>query len=279
MKRLKIAGFVLGAAMAVSAMAAATASAQAPEFGRCKKVPGEMVGRKTVYHGGYSNAACTTANAEAKGKYEWYPGVEKAGFTTASTGAKVIFETVSKDRVTCAAETSTGVYTSPKLEENVVFKFTGCDWEEFHKYSGWIGYTASSAGAAPGEVLTEPTECELGVVKKGETPVKNMLGVTCAEEQQFMWLNWTGPYRGFMGEYELCITGWWFFTTKANSMMMTTTAMKSAESKGRQKIEKFEEGPLELLEFNVNGGPYEQMGLELTTVQTNEEPVEANSVV
>ncbi len=283
MKRFKIAGCALVAVLAMSGVAAASASAEAPEFGRCKKLTGEKVGMRMVYHGDYTSMTCTVTSPEAKGKYEWYPGVEKTHFTTRlEEGTKVTFETVSKMKITCTGETSSGEYVSPKLEENVVASFTGCEYLEYGGYNvGYIGYPAYSAGAPEGEVVTDSTECELGVVKKGETAAKNMVGLSCAEEDQFMWIKWHGPvYFGFSQENELCIKGWWFFTTAANSMRSGTTAtLRSTESKGRQKIEKFEEGPLELLESTLNGASYEQIGLKLTTVQTNEESVEVNSVV
>jgi hypothetical protein len=254
-----------------------TAPAGGPEFGRCLKVAREMVGRKTVYHGGYSDSGCTKASPETKGKFEWYPGVAKTHFTTATKrGMKVLFETVKGMKVTCNGETSSGEYTGPKLEENVVFRFTGCDFIEgsgSHKTS----YPASSAGAPEGEIVSNPTECELGVVKNGATSAKNKIALTCAEEDEFMWIKWKVPgYNG--SEAELCLRGWWFFTLKANSMSMSTT-LGSKQAHGQQEWEKFEDGPPEPLESTLNGGPFEHAGLMDTTVQTNEEPVEVNSVV
>jgi hypothetical protein len=265
-KRIWSMGICLVAVFATSAVVAASASAEAPEFGRCLKLASEKVGKTKVYHGGYSNGTCTTASEEKKGKYEWYPGVVKTHFTTKiKEGTKATLETVGDTKVTCTGETSTGEYTGPKTEGNMVLTLTGCE-------SG--GYKASSAGAAEGEVVTNPTECELGVVKKGYTPAKQMLGLSCAEEAQFAWIKWHSIY----GEVELCIRGWWFFSTTANYMHLPTMGLRSVQSKGRQKIERFEEGPLELLESTLNEGPFEQIGLTLTTIQTNEETIEANSV-
>jgi hypothetical protein len=262
MNRIRLVGLCLVAVLATSTVVAANASAAAPEFGRCIKLAGEKVhGSPTVYHGGYSNSTCTTASPEAKGKYEWYPGVVKNRFTTKiKEGTKVTLETVRGLKVICTGETSTGEYTSPKVEEKVVLTLTGCEAN---------GYTASSEGAAEGEVVTTPTECELGVIKKGETPAKDKIGLTCAEEEQFVWIKWGSP-QGYGGEVELCIRGWWFFSTTANYMRHLTTTLKSEQSKGKQRIEKFEEGPRELLESTLDGAPFEQIGFALTTTQTNE---------
>ncbi len=279
MKRLMSVGLGLLAASAISAAMAASAFAEAPEFGRCQKVTGEQMGKKTVYHGHYANSVCTTASPDAKGKYEWFPGVEKATFTAVSKpGMKVTFETVSGKKIVCSAETSSGEYTSPKLEEHVVFKFTGCDFEERYSYYQQSSYVASSAGAAEGEIVTEPTECELGTVQQGATPKTDKLALSCAEENEFMWLKW--KVAGYYGneEPELCMRGWWFLTLKANSMSSSTTTLKSTQSHGIQTYEKFIEGPPEPLEATLNRMTFETAGLSLTSVQANEEPVEANSV-
>ncbi len=269
MNRIRLLTLCVVAAFATSAVAAASAAALAPEFGRCLKLTGESVGKMTIYHGRYSNSGCTTASAEDRGKYEWYPGVEKAHFTTEiKEGTGVTFQTAGKTLktlVTCTGETSSGEYAGPKLEEHVVLTLTGCEAN---------GDKASSEGAAAGEVIVNAHECELGVVKKGETTAKNMIGLTCGEEPQFAWIKWGGGY----GAAELCIKGWWFFSTMANRMRQTSV-LRSAEMNGRQKLEKFEEGPLELLESTLNGDGFEQIGLKLTTTQTNEEAVEVNSVV
>ena len=216
-KRLKINGFALVVFVAASVLVAASAQAQAPEFGRCEKVAGEMVGRRTVHHGAYSNPGCTKASPKVKGKYEWFPGVVKAHFTAVSEpGTKVLFEIVDGKKISCTGETDSGEYTTPKLEQNVVFTFTGCNFEERLGVEN-LTYPASSEGAKEGEIVTEPTECELGVVGKGATPAMDNLGLSCAEEGEFMWLKW--KVRGYIAyEYELCLRGWWFLTTKANSM-------------------------------------------------------------
>ncbi len=252
-----------------------------PEFGRCEKVPGEQMGSKTVYHGQYSNSVCTKASPEEKGKYEWFPGVEKTKFKATSKG-KVLFETVDGKKISCMNEEEAGEYATPKLEKPVVFTFKGCDFEEGHT-SEHLRVPASSEGRAEGEIVTEPTECELGVGESatGATQAKGKLALTCAEEQEFMWFKWKAPIYGAPNaEPEMCITGWWLFATKANSMSMSAM-LTSTQSKGKQKLVKIVESPLpnEDLEYRLNrSGSFEQMGLTLSSTEENEEPVEANAV-
>ena len=241
----------------------AVAQAEAPEFGRCLALTGEQAG-----HGGYSNRSCTTASPTKTGTYEWHPGAAKARFTTASKpGMKVFFEDVNHLRVTCGGETSTGEYTSPKLQEDVVFRFTGCSTQ---------GLVVSSAGAEPGEVVSNPTECELGVLLSGATPDQDRIGMTCAEESAFMWMKWAG-YGGATVEW--CLRGWWFFTIASNRMK-AVTSLRSQQSHGVQYWEKFAEGPPEPLESSTDGEKtWQRAALSLATSQTSEEPIEANSVL
>jgi hypothetical protein len=48
--------------------------------------------------------------------------------------------------------------------------------------------------------------------------------------------------------------------------------------KAKNKPEQFEGGPIETLEATVGGGPYEQTGLILSSLRTNAEAVEVNTV-
>jgi hypothetical protein len=279
MKRIGLPGLGLVVLLAASAVAAGSASAAAPEFGRCVKLTGERTGiRETRYHGGYHNASCTEASPEANGRYEWYPGAVKTHFTTTiKSGTAVAVTVVGRTQLACTGETSTGEYTSPKLEEHVVVTLTGC------QVGGAPAASAEAKGGpvdtAPGEVVLKANECELGVVARGETPAKDKLGLTCAEEQEFAWIKWARHGYEGIGEYELGLRGWWFFTTAANRIHSQTTVLNSAQSNGMQKIDKFVEGPLEPLESTLNGGlSWEPTVLTLTTVQTNEEDIEANSV-
>ncbi len=258
-KKFVSSGFGLLVTLAFAG-APAAALAQAPEFGRCLALAGK--------DGGYRNAACTSASPRKTGRYEWYPGAARDRFTSESKGAaKIVFEGVNDVRVGCTGQTSTGEYASPKLEEHVVFTFTGCTTD---------GLAVSSAGAASGEVLTNPTECELGVLQKGGTPKSDRVGLSCAEEGAFVWMKWGNPLSPYRVEW--CLRGWWFFTTAANHMQAVTD-LTSQQSHGLQYWEKFAAGPPEPLEASFDGGTtWERAALALHSVQTNEEPIEANTV-
>ena len=126
MRRLRFAGLCLIAMLALGGTAAAvSASAQAPEFGRCIK----QVAVEKTYHGKYSSSKCTIEVPEGerakKGKYEWFPGAVKNKQT--SVGGSAALETAVKHLgVGCEAEASTGEYVGTKEVKNILVTFTGC---------------------------------------------------------------------------------------------------------------------------------------------------------
>jgi hypothetical protein len=75
MRRLRALGLCMVAALAISAIAVSSASAEAPEYGRCIK-------KAKAEGGGYSNSGCTTS-VETGAKFEWVAGPgPKAHFTS-----------------------------------------------------------------------------------------------------------------------------------------------------------------------------------------------------
>jgi dienelactone hydrolase len=121
MKRIGMVGLCLAAVLAMSAVVVASASAAAPEYGRCLKA--EKIGK--VYNGGYTNSSCTTASESKTGKYEWFPGVVKNKMTT--SGGKALLETVDHLEVACTSETSVGEFNGAKEVKDTVVTFKGCE--------------------------------------------------------------------------------------------------------------------------------------------------------
>ena len=145
MRCVRLVGLCLVATFALSAFVAASASASAPEYGRCEKAT--KVGKE--YKGKFSNSGCTTEVPESerakKGKYEWQPGAVKTGQT--SSGGKGVLEEVGKYAVGCASESSTGEYTGTKGGKHIIVKFKKCE-------SGPL--TCTSEGHEKGELETKP---------------------------------------------------------------------------------------------------------------------------
>ncbi len=232
-----------------------------PDFGRCVKVTSVKEGGKTVYYGGFTTATCIEASGTHTGKYEWYPGVVKAHFTTALTKSMVTLETVTKRKVTCKWETSAGEYNGTKEVANVVFKLTGCE-------SG--GEKCTTPGLAEGELETETLEGELGwenkALKKAAIDLHpvgktgTMMDYSCA------------------GGVPTKITGAVMVSVKTDKML-GTAPLNYRQTAGKQKPEHSEGGQTEVLTASLNEEAFQQAGLRASLTQVNEEAVEINTAV
>src|ERR1700730_17122976 len=140
MRGLRILGGGLVAVFAIGAIVTATASAAAPELGRCLKkgVPGGA---------GYSDSKCNKAVGSAA-NYEWVPGFVAGKNHFTSIGTTATLKTSGGKAVTWTREGSTGTFimsgplADNKHEETQVL-FKGC------KSSG---FTCTTSGKASGEL-------------------------------------------------------------------------------------------------------------------------------
>ena len=116
MSRIRCA-VLFGALVVASAVMASTASAEAPEFGRCVKKAG----------GKYETSHCDTEEA-GKNKFEWEPGPgAKPGFAEAlSSGTLFMSKRKKGEEVECTGESATGEYAGPKTVSHVDIVLTGC---------------------------------------------------------------------------------------------------------------------------------------------------------
>jgi hypothetical protein len=121
-------------------------------------VPGVKEGEVTVYYGGYTTSGCLEASTTQTGKFEWYPGVVKAGFkTTIKPLTTATLETISKVKVTCTGESSTGAITGSNLEgvvaiEKITFKegkeirHVALDLYPIGRTGAFLEYTCAGSG-------------------------------------------------------------------------------------------------------------------------------------
>jgi hypothetical protein len=157
-RHIRFAAACLGVAASLGA-AAASALAQAPEFGRCVKDAGGI----------YANAGCTEAKA-GSARYEWEPGPgPSAGFTEAQSGPKAFkWKLATNEEGVCTGETATGEYTGPKTVGDVDIVLTGCVF--YAVYESCETVVLRSLGG------------EIGVYALGETAARDKLGLKLAPE-------------------------------------------------------------------------------------------------
>jgi hypothetical protein len=266
MKHFRIAGLCLTAAVVVSAIAVATASAEAPEYGRCLTA---KVGKK--YDGKYDNAKCTPPVTETEkkavekgeGKFEWFPGVVKK-FQT-SVGGKGALEQVDTLGVGCAKERSTGEYSGTKEVKNLVVTFEGCES---------VGLECTSPGRKAGELVTKALEGT--VVWENKALHKAALDLFPAEGAEKFIEFKCGAVLSF------AVRGSILTPVKVDTMSLTVL-LKYLEKHGIQKPTAYEtltgEKVNDFLESNRSEKGYVQAGQTITTTVTNEEKLELNAYV
>lgn len=303
MRRVRLVGLCVVAAFSIAAVQVASASAAAPEFGRCVK--------KAKAEGeGYSNAGCTTG-VSSGAKYSWTAGVVDKDFTSSArfvaTGPvktcdkwqqlveegrtkeaeeylekhkltpieceiiiienegkePAILQTTTGERIECSGISASGEYTGPKTVGNIVVKFTGCELNEV---------TCESPGAAAGEVVTDTLSGALGIIKEEGIATNDQIGISLAAASGETITEFD------CGALSVVVTGSVIHQVEINKMLLEENE-KYVERKGEQKPEKFEGQPTDVLESTIDGFFHVQSGEELLTTLKNEEKVEVNSVV
>ena len=251
MLRVRKVGLCLAVVFGAAAVTAASASAEAPEFGRCVKQAG----------GKFKTGSCTTAAVPGEERFEWLPGGVNGKFTTADkAGSLITFESVGGTKITCTNESAPGEATGAKTL-SLTLTFKGCETSKGQ---------CTSPGQSAGTVVTSPLQGELGTIQKGAEPAKSKAGLELS------------PVGG--GAFAECSVSTIHVPMRgsliaglAGNSMRTVYTIKYTESKGKQKPERFEGGPLAVLEWNTGLG-YEQLGLKFTMILTAEEKIEVSTV-
>jgi hypothetical protein len=266
MKRLMTAGGIALASLAtLSAIAAGSASAEVPELGRCVKVEGTVVGKKTLYGGGYTNKSCIKSSPTKKGKYEFLPGPgAEDHFYGIGEEPEPILETVGGKQIECAEMVVKGEYTGPKTEKAEV-SFGGCQ-------TGTEPIRFCQTDPAKEGVIeaTGSFEGELGVIRAGAKPT---VGWDLKREGVAFVFECGVPPQGLTAEtIEGSVIGELhrgFFGSDINKMSLYSQ-LRYRAVKGVQTPEAFEGKAKEVLSSKIVEGlttSTEQTGL--TTTQEN----------
>jgi hypothetical protein len=255
----------------ISPSAAGAFTREAPEYGRCVKQAG----------GPWKNMTCTTAAVPGEERYAWIPAFEaenpyneahppQLGFTAVKkpeTGMD--FEAAGdnpgkvRSTLSCVLATMHGTVTGPKESRVEDLVLRGCE----------TGVKCNSPGADYGEVRVESLKGLLGIEKEGATKAKDKVA------------NALSPVGGgafseiSCGGVEVSIRGTVLAKVAANAMK-STPVVKFAQRRGVQKPDAFLGGPLQTLESrwsNVSAS-YEESGLGLTLMQTNEEKLSISTL-
>jgi len=168
-----------------------------------------------------------------------------------------IVETVNRVKASCKAGTNAGEMTGPQTGR-ATLKLTGCEVS---------GFKCSSAGAAPGEIVSNLLSATLGYINKAKKEVgislESATGGTVAEFTcGSVRVTETGSVIGKVTPINKKVKAGKPFT------------LKFTQTRGKQKPTKFEGGPTDVLMASVNGGKPEEAGVsakgELTFTEVGE---------
>jgi hypothetical protein len=232
-----------------------------PDFGHCVKLPGEVVGKKLVFKGLYTDAGCVKTSAAVEGHFEWVagPGPKKA--FSGTSGPVTLESTSAHTSVKCSASTSSGEYTGSKTVGETI-ALTGCE-------TGPTGHVVScqSSGAPAGQISSAALTGRLDFIKENEEGVKPEVGLDLQPAS-------SGNLLAFeCGGVATSVSGSVIAPITTVNKMSTAFKMTAKQSGGTQAVQAFEESPKDTLSFSTGGGP-EAGGLGATITNTNEEPLE-----
>jgi hypothetical protein len=252
MRHLRSIGICLVAGLAACGAFAASASAEPPEIGRC-----------TAHSGGkYTNNVCTKqAKGKVVGGFEWESAAIKNKF--AGTGGVGTLETVGGVKVTCQTESSTGEFTSPKTVGNISVVFKGCSS---------AGHKCETAKATEGEITTNVLSGTLVWEAFGKKVAIDLVPQSTELFVEFS-----------CGPAPVIVKGSVLTNIPADKTE-TTIDEKFTAKKGKQKPEYYytsktaKTKDVLLSKIGGEGAELEQSGQTITNVQTDEEPLEVNTV-
>lgn len=254
MKTFRVIGG-LAVALVLVAVCAASAFAEAPEFGRCLVKAG----------GKYTNNVCTKLAKPGKtGSYEWEAGAVKNKFT--GVGGTATLETVAHVKAVCKTEASTGEFTTPKTVGNINVVFTGC--ESF-------GDRCKTVGAASGEIVVNPLAGTL--VWENSTKKKVAIDLTPQSGTKFVEFTCGSAVSAE-------VTGS-VLTNVPVDKIVTKIEEKFSAKNGKQKPEYYYTSSGEKVKdvlmayIGAFGSELEQAGQTVTNTQTDEEAGEVNTAV
>lgn len=188
-----------------------------------------------------------------------------------SAKAPATFETVPKGpakhlvsalKVACGGVSASGEHTGPSTVGGLVVTFTECADK---------GTACNSEGAGEGEIVSSTLAGTLGVVTTKNGKSKPGLALTAAEAGE--------PFVAFSCGSTTAVVGGSVITEVAGNHPNLVEDVGFGQSAGVQKPKSFLDGPTEVLETSVDGGPEEQTGLGLKVQQQNEEAIEVNTIV
>lgn len=293
MRHVRMLGLCVIAVFAVSAIAAATASAALPEWGQCYKKGTIKIweNREIIkYEGKYSNPGCTEPVAKGEhgkyeGEYEWRKERKGEGRVLRNTqGDPITFETPSKTIECTEGKKYRFEVMAPKSISNGYLAFQGC-----HEVGG-----AAEPCETPGE---EPGIINNVIEYTDEEGIVGTLGYLAGKgtENPKVGLSFTSPKKGGVLMKVKCNEASEVFPIdiggekkSGNSVIssiepvdqMTEEFTQTFEgSGGIQEWTAFESSTKKLALMEFTGSTWEQSAWKSTLTIPSEEPIEIRAYI
>lgn len=238
MRRIRMVGCALVLVGALCGVAAAGASAELPEVGRCVKLTPTEVNKHKHYSGAYAGPNCTSLNASHHGKYEWMPGPGPQNkFKGTANEPEPVLETPEHIKVTCSDGNFFGEYVGTKSMKLSKVVFTGCQ-------TGPNKPCQTTAVAHEGEIESAAElEGTLGVIKAAATPKVGWDMKRSGGGTVFTFLCGKLPELQSMHTIEGSVIGQVLSGTESNiDKMNLQSEVRYTQKNGVQSPEKFETG-------------------------------------
>jgi hypothetical protein len=243
MRNIRALMLCLASAACMAVIAAASASAATPEWGRCLKVAAGT--------GAHGNAGCTTAGG--KRDYSWSPfWSENPDSIRLESTTPVKFSTNQGTVLTCADLSVHGyIYESHGFGAPAAL--------DVSERATPTDATCEQEGSVAGG--------EAGIIEKGATAQKDKVGLLLELDIEV-----------YCGEHAVFVQGSAIVPVKANDTL-TSETLKFTGKAGKQKPDRFEEPSTAAELFYEEDYHRTEADLTMTATATYEEGLEINSVV
>jgi hypothetical protein len=252
----------------LSAVAAASATVRLPEFGQCVKDA----------RGQYTDAGCTERVGEHRGGFEWLGRGKIASREITATAPEVVIEGVDGHKIVCAGTGGGGGGGVRAGEMGLTVEPPGLN--ETRGFLVLNGCVDVSSGASCGEIKTKELGAKLGYISGGGSP-HPVVGLDMKPVKGRVFAEFacpaSGPKNVVLGKKKGSSRGGSLIShIEPIDEMTTSFAETYAQTGGVQNPTSFESGEEDTLEASFTGpnGPFEQVGMQLTYTNTNEEPLE-----
>ena len=141
----------------------------APGTGTLREGEATKEGRKTVYHGKYTDKTCTRESSKTSGKYEWSPGPGTEQSSKPRNVEPGTLQTTGGNTIACADSKQFGEFLAPRRPRP---KSASTNARKTRAENRARASRPEESPPTPeeGTIISNPAEAEVGLVSGGSKP-------------------------------------------------------------------------------------------------------------